>query len=460
MQTSPFEQGAAQIERALLGSVLLDNSLWPQTAGLTFGDFFLDSHQKIFAKMSAMFEDQTPVDPVTLSDELGKAGHLEPIGGPAYVSGLIDHALPINVGAYVRSVRTASINRRAQSQIELLSKTTDLDTLRARAQRLQELLTAEPEQGNWRHLFHSYDDVLNVPPVSFAIDGFLQEEGITLIGGLAGHGKTLCMLAMVRALLEGGRLFDHFAVTKQSERVIYLIPEAGLGPFSARLRTFHLLDHVRDGRLFCRTLSAAAGSLPLTDPKLLAAVKGSDVFLDTAIRFMVGDENSAAEQKVFAETLFGLQRAGARTITGAHHSPKSFGKDTVMTLENVLRGSGDIGAMLVTCWGLSQIDAPSNRIFVQNVKARDFLPCEPFIIQGRPSIDQCGYFELTHSPSFAGSLSDNKGGNVGRPEIADKEHKIAEAKRLKAQGRSLRDIGSALGISKSKAGQLLSEQGQ
>jgi len=47
--------------------------------------------------------------------------------------------------------------------------------------------------------------------------------------------------------------------------------------------------------------------------------------------------------------LFGLQRAGARIITGAHHSPNSFGKDTFMTLENVLRGSGDIGAMLVTC---------------------------------------------------------------------------------------------------------------
>jgi len=70
---------------------------------------------------------------------------------------------------------------------------------------------------------------------------------------------------------------------------------------------------------------------------------------------MAGDENSAAEQKQFADTLFNLQRAGARTITGAHHSPNSFGKDNFMTLENVLQGSGDIGAMLATCWGLSQM---------------------------------------------------------------------------------------------------------
>jgi len=171
------------------------------------------------------------------------------------------------------------------------------------------------------------------------------------------------------------------------ERVIYLIPEAGLTPFATRLKTFHLEQHVRDERLFCRTLSSH-GQLALANRRLLSAVRGADVFLDTAIRFMSGNENDAAEQRIFAETLFALQRAGARTITRAHHSPKSFGKDAFMTLENVLRGSGNIGAMLATRWGLSQIDAASNRIFVQNVKARDFLPCDTFIIQGRPSLDQ------------------------------------------------------------------------
>jgi RecA-family ATPase len=290
---------------------------------------------------------------------------------------------------------------------------------------MQDVLTGTCQAQNWRPLFHTYDEIINAPSARFAIDGFLQEEGITLIGGLAGHGKTLTMLAIVRALLEGGKLFHHFAVTKKAERVIYLIPEAGLGPFSARLRTFHLLEHIREQRLYVRTLSAQ-GNLVLTDSRLLEAVKGSDVFLDTAIRFMVGDENSAAEQKLFADSLFALQRAGARTITGAHHSPKSFGKDTVMTLENVLRGSGDIGAMLATCWGLSQIDAASTRIFVQNVKARDFCPCEPFIIQGRPTIDQTGYFELTEPPGFApllpsishnldGQLRQRRARRCGRP---------------------------------------------
>jgi hypothetical protein len=301
------------------------------------------------------------------------------------------------------------------------------------------------QHDNWRSLFHTYEDIINAPSARFAIDGFLQEEGITLIGGLAGRGKTLCMLAMVRALLEGGTLFHRFGVNKTADRVIYLIPEAGLGPFSARLKTFHLEDYVRDGRLFCQTLSAKR-QLSLTDPRLLGAVRGADVFLDTAVRFMEGDENSASEQRMFAESLFSLQRAGARTITGAHHSPKGFSRDTYMSLENVLRGSGDIGAMLCTAWGLSQIDATSNRIFMQNVKARDFMACEPFILQGRPSLDQSGYFELTHPPGFAGTLEDHKSGR-GRPEIPNKESKTAEALRMKNEGASYRDISKALGIS-------------
>lgn len=118
-----------------------------------------------------------------------------------------------------------------------------------------------------------------------------------------------------------------------------------------------------------------------------------------------------------------------------------------MTLENILRGSGDIGAMLATCWGICQIEAAQNRIYVQNVKARDFLPCEPFIIQGRLSIDQSGYFALTDPPGFAGSFSEAKP-QAGRRESFDKAEKIAQIKRMLSEGKSYEEIASALGISK------------
>jgi DnaB-like helicase N terminal domain/AAA domain len=446
--TTSICDAVAQTERALLGSILFDNSVWPQTDALSAEDFASDAHRRIYRRMAAMFEDKRPVDIVTLTFELSESNQLQACGDSAYLASLLEHALPENFAAYVRRVTEAARNRRYEVLCERLVDATDTDRRLEIVQQIQASLTGNNGRHDWRKLFHSYEDVMNAPPARFAIDGFLQEEGITLLGGLAGHGKTLCMLSMVRALLEGGKLFGHFPVTAKAERVIYLIPEAGLGPFASRLKTFHLEDYIRDGRLFCRTLSSPE-SLLLTDPRLLDAVKGADLFLDTAVRFMIGDENSATEQKLFADMLFGLQRSGARTITGAHHSPKSFGKDTVMTLENVLRGSGDIGAMLCTCWGLSQIDATSNRIFVQNVKARDFSPCEPFIIQGRPSIDETGYFCLTEPPAFAGSLSEHKARDkqTGRPTVPERDQKAVQARELKAQGASYRKIAKGLGVS-------------
>ena len=421
------------------------NSLWPQTHELSIDDFSLGAHKCIYTQMAALFEELRPVDNVTLTYELAQLNKLEACGDAAYLAALFDQGQDGNCAAYVRQIRQASRDRRYDCLQERLMDATAEERLGI-VEQMREVLSGRGDRQDWRALFHSYDDVLNAPPARFAIGGFLQEEGITFIGALAGHGKTLTMLAMVRALLEGGKLFNYFPVISKAQRVIYLIPEASLGAFSSRLRIFHLQEHIQAGRLFVRTLSAQ-GQMSLTDSRLLEAAKGADIFLDTAIRFMTGDENNAAEQKIFAESLFALQQAGARTITGAHHSPKSFGKDNFMTLENVLRGSGDIGAMLATCWGLSQIDANSTRIFVQNVKARDFCPCEPFIIQGRPSIDERGYFDLTEPPGFAGTLENHKKGG-GRPEMTNRDSKAAQAQRMKDEGLSYQEIADALHISK------------
>ena len=121
-----------------------------------------------------------------------------------------------------------------------------------------------------------------------------------------------------------------------------------------------------------------------------------------------------------------------------------------MALENILRGSGDIGAMLCTCWGLSQLDPVTNRVFVQNCKARDFAACEPFIIQGRPSIDETGYFELTDPPGFAGNYADAKNNNDGPPAYARQRRKTrrrACACKLpvKVIGKSPEELGISIG---------------
>jgi hypothetical protein len=315
-------------------------------------------------------------------------------------------------------------------------------------------MSAPEANSEWRALFHTYQEFQNAPPLRFAIENFLQEDGITLIGALAGHAKTMVMLAMVRALLDQTPLFnwDMFAVSRPCNRVLYLIPECGIGPFWARLKLFRLEEHIRGERLFVSTLSAKQQVL-LTDPRLLKAAEGADIFLDTAVRFMNGEED-AESSRTFARTLFALQAAGARTITGAHHAPKGFGTSEQMTLENILRGSGDIGAMLCAAWGMRQIDADTNRVYVQNVKDRDFQACDPFVLEGRPHLDDNGNFLMVEPPGTASTMSEympHKGRASGRAK------KIEQAIAMKARGKSLSEIAAVLNVSKSCVGKWLKE---
>lgn len=271
--------------------------------------------------------------------------------------------------------------------------------------------SAEPQ--GWREIFHSFEDFENAPKLTFTIKDFLQNDGATLIGGLSGHGKTLLMLSMVKAMLgpTGTMLWNQFPVTARSVRILYLIPESTITPFKHRLELFGLYDCLRpeDGRLLVHTLSK--GPTPcLSDPRILYAAKGGHVFLDTAVRFSTeGDENSAGDnQRGLAMDIFALLSAGARTVVGAHHSPKPFAKENIMRLENVLRGSGDIGAMVTTAWGIKQLDRDKNIIHMENIKPRDFQPPPPFQLIGRPYIDTEGDFRMYRRPGDCGFLQDEQ----------------------------------------------------
>jgi hypothetical protein len=121
--------------------------------------------------------------------------------------------------------------------------------------------------------------------------------------------------------------------------------------------------------------------------------------------------------------------------------------------------------MLSACWGLRQIDKAKNRIYVDNVKARDFAACEGFIIEGRPHLDVDGYFKMTDSPGVAGSLNQNKPRREGerpsgRPESPEKAQKIARVRELHADGRGSRDIAAEVGVSFKTVCRWLIEDGQ
>jgi len=233
-------------------------------------------------------------------------------------------------------------------------------------------------------LFHSKEETLHAPPISFLIEGFLQRDGATAIAGPVGGRKTLIALNVAHALVTGEPLFDRFKVTQKPALVIYLCPEVSLTPFADRLKRIGLQDYVGTSFLF-RTLSAE-GTLKLSDPALQEYLPGSVVILDTAIRFLEGDENSSTEMRVFAEEVFSLLRKGADAVVLLHHSPKGSGKDNAITLDNCMRGSGELAAFLTACWG-TRLQDPDNPYesasYLVNVKQRDFESA-PFEVTSGP----------------------------------------------------------------------------
>jgi replicative DNA helicase len=101
-------------EKTILGAILLDNASHAEAAEkLTDEDFSLDSHRRIFQRMTELINGQKAVDIVTLSNELARFKEIESIGGVAYLASLTE-GLPRRpvIEEYVRIVKDKSLLRK------------------------------------------------------------------------------------------------------------------------------------------------------------------------------------------------------------------------------------------------------------------------------------------------------------------------------------------------------------
>lgn len=103
-----------EAERAVLGSLLLDPASFDLAADLLGeSDFARSAHRTIFGAMHRLVDRDDPLDNLTLSDELQRAGQLEAVGGAAYLAELIqDTPSAANLRAHCRIVREQAQRRR------------------------------------------------------------------------------------------------------------------------------------------------------------------------------------------------------------------------------------------------------------------------------------------------------------------------------------------------------------
>jgi hypothetical protein len=105
------------------------------------------------------------------------------------------------------------------------------------------------------------------------------------------------------------------------------------------------------------------------------------IILDTASRFLqANDENSAAQNRLLVNDIIALRAAGAVCVIVLHHAKKLTNeKRETMTLENMLRGTSDFGAMCDQAYGIRMDERLYNRgagpmeIELVNLKDRERL---------------------------------------------------------------------------------------
>jgi replicative DNA helicase len=105
---------STEAEQSVLGSLLLDKDLLPDIAGkLKSDDFYMEQHREIFEAILDLYDQNKPVDLITVSEQLTKRGSLARVGDYEYLSNLAV-AVPTTANArhYASIVEEKSLLRK------------------------------------------------------------------------------------------------------------------------------------------------------------------------------------------------------------------------------------------------------------------------------------------------------------------------------------------------------------
>ena len=219
-----------EAEEAVLGSVLINpESYYDVAQFLQADDFYIHRHRWIWETFQRLHERRTPVDFLTVSEELDELGQLAEVGGPAYLTALINNVpTSLHAEAYGRIVEETAIRRRmltAANDIAKLAYQEDagIDTVMDEAEKavfgvserrmtrdlqsIQQVLSDYYDRID--QLARRGDEMYGVPTGFIDMDrllGGLQPSDLLIIAGRPGMGK--CVTADTQiADPQSGELF-------------------------------------------------------------------------------------------------------------------------------------------------------------------------------------------------------------------------------------------------------------
>ena len=263
MSTVPHSREA---EEAVVGAVLINSEVYYDVAQfLSADDFYIHRNKWIWEAFGRMHEKRTPVDLLTVSEELERDGKLEEIGGSAYLTSLINQVpSSLNAESYGHIVEENSIRRKminAANQIASLAYKGDavesaMDAAEKAIFNVSEKRLKHDLQPI-RSVISDYydriddlskrpDDFHGVPTGFYDLDkmlGGLQPSDLLIVAGRPGQGKTGFLLSIAKnAALTHKKHVAIFSLEMSNEQVVQRLIAQETGIDSQRLRTGKLLE--------------------------------------------------------------------------------------------------------------------------------------------------------------------------------------------------------------------------
>ncbi len=228
VSTSPGPQIVPQsreAEEAVIGAVLINPEAYYDVAQfLREEDFYIHRHRWIWQAFTRLHEQRVPIDFLTVSEELDQMGQLTEVGGPAYLTALINNVpTSLHAEAYGHIVEETAVRRRmleAANDIAKLAYKEDIGVeevmneaekaifgvserrLTRDLQPIQEVLSEYYDRID--QLMRRGEDTYGVPTGFIDLDrllGGMQPSDFLIIAGRPGTGKTAFMLSAAKPAL-------------------------------------------------------------------------------------------------------------------------------------------------------------------------------------------------------------------------------------------------------------------
>jgi len=260
-QYIPYSQEA---EEAVIGAVLVNKaSFYGVASFLTAEDFFILRHQHIWQAMVNLNLRGDEIDYITVVQELKNADRLDEIGGPAYITQLINNTpTSIHAEVYGRLVERAAIRRRllaAADRIKLLALDEEMTVERVMDEAESELFGVSERQlarelvpmrealsqyyDHIEGLMQASGEPLGLPTGFKDLDkllGGLQRSDLLVFAGRPGMGKSSFLLSVALNLARLGRRIAIFTMEMGVDQIVQRMVSMEAAINSQKLRLGNL----------------------------------------------------------------------------------------------------------------------------------------------------------------------------------------------------------------------------